>query len=208
MRTRQRWHAHLALVLVAYVVGCTDIKVKTDFDQTADFSKFQTFAFAGMTDLNQNGVLANSLVRKRIETAIARELTKRAVSQVGLNQNPDLLVHDRMGVKDKQQIDTMGPSMGAYGWHGRYGYGGGYGGGGYGGGGYGGVTSYEYQEGTLIMDLIEPTGKQLVWRAYRGGEFGGHHGRQHRSWAMKPLPRHLRSTRPPRLSDGAILHVC
>ncbi|MET0515778.1 MAG: DUF4136 domain-containing protein [Nitrospiraceae bacterium] len=157
---RQRWHTHLAVVMVACVVGCTDINVKTDFDQTADFSKFQTFAFAGMTDLNQNGVLANSLVRKRIETAIARELTKKGMSQVGLDQNPDLLVHYWMGVKDKQQIDTMGPSMGAYGWHGRYGYGGGYG-----GGGYGGVTSYEYQEGTLIMDLIEPTGKQLVWRA-------------------------------------------
>jgi acetaldehyde dehydrogenase (acetylating) len=27
------------------------------------------------------------------------------------------------------------------------------------------VTTYEYKEGTLILDLIEPAKKQLVWRA-------------------------------------------
>ena len=151
----QRWYPGLAVVIFSCAVGCTDIDVKTDFDQTADFSKFQTFAFAGMTDLNQSGVLTNSLTRKRIETAIARELTKKGMSQVGVDQNPDLLVHYWMGVKEKQRLDTTGPSMGAYGWHGRYGY----------GAGYSGVTTYEYREGTLITDLIEPTKKELVWRA-------------------------------------------
>ena len=27
------------------------------------------------------------------------------------------------------------------------------------------MTTYEYKEGTLILDLIEPAKKQLVWRA-------------------------------------------
>lgn len=151
----QHWCASLATVIFACVVGCTSIDVKTDFDQTADFTKFQTFAFTGMTDLNQAGVLSNSLIRKRIETAIARELTQKGLKQVGLDQNPDLFVHYWMGVKDKQRIDTTGPSMGAYGWHGRYGY----------GAGYSGVTTYEYREGTLITDLIEPAKNELVWRA-------------------------------------------
>ncbi len=151
----QRWYAGFAALTLVCVMACTNINVKTDFDQTADFSKFQTFSFSGMTDLNQSGVLSNSLTRKRIETAVARELTKKGLRQVGLDQDPDLLVHYWMGVKDKQRIDTTGPSMGAYGWHGRYGY----------GAGYSGVTTYEYREGTLITDLIEPTKKQLVWRA-------------------------------------------
>ena len=68
----QRWGAHISTIILICVVGCTNIEVKTDFDQTADFSKFQTFAFAGMTDLNQGGVLSNSLTRKRIETALER----------------------------------------------------------------------------------------------------------------------------------------
>ena len=29
----------------------------------------------------------------------------------------------------------------------------------------GGVTTYEYEEGTLIVDLVESSKKELVWRA-------------------------------------------
>ena len=147
--------AGLVALILLWTVGCTNIDVKTDFDQTADFDKFHTFAFAGMTDLNQTGILNNSLTRKRIETAVARELAKKGLRQVEVDQHPDLVVHYWMGVKDRQRIDTTGPSMGAYGWHGRYGY----------GAGYSGVTTYEYREGTLVADLIESTKKELVWRA-------------------------------------------
>jgi hypothetical protein len=137
-------------------VGCTtNIEVKTDYDQSADFGRYQTFAFADMTDLNQAGVLSNRLMRTRIETALTGELTKKNLRQVGLDQNPDLLVHYWVGMKDKQMVDTTAPSMGAYGWHGRYGY----------GGGYGPVATYEYREGTLITDLIDAAKKELVWRA-------------------------------------------
>ncbi len=109
------WCAGFATVTLICAVGCTNIDVKTDFDQTVDFTKFQTFAFAGMTDLNQAGVLSNNLTRKRIETAVARELTKKGLREVGLDQHPDLFVHYWMGVKDKQRLDTTGPAMGAYG---------------------------------------------------------------------------------------------
>lgn len=151
----RRGHAAFAALTFLCVIGCTSIDVKTDFDQTADFDQFHTFTFAGMTDLNQTGMLNNSLTRKRIETAVTRELTKKGLKQVELDQHPDLIVHYWMGVKDRQRIDTTGPSMGAYGWHGRYGY----------GAGYSGVTTYEYRQGTLVTDLIEPTKKELVWRA-------------------------------------------
>ena len=147
----------LATLALFFTVSCApNIEVKTDYDQSADFAKYHTFAFAGMTDLNQAGVLSNSLTRKRIETALAGELTKKNLQQVGLNENPDLLVHYWIGMKDKQMVDTTTSSMGgAYGWHGRYGY----------GAGYGPVTTYEYREGTLITDLVDAAKKELVWRA-------------------------------------------
>ena len=152
---RRMYTALAALTFLCTVSCATNIEVKTDYDQSADFAKYQTFAFAGMTDLNQAGVLSNNLTRKRIETALTGELTKKNLRQVDLDQNPDLLVHYWVGVKDKQMVDTSASSMGAYGWHGRYGY----------GGGYGPVTTYEYREGTLITDLIDAAKKELVWRA-------------------------------------------
>lgn len=141
----------LALALLA-AGGCTGPEVRTDFDSSVDFSAFHTFAFTGLTDRDQGGVLDNALVRKRIEDIVGQELTAKGLRQVGLEDHPDLLVHFWVGVKDKQIVESTGPYYG-----GRYGRGPGpYG---------GGVTTYEYEEGTLIVDLAESSKKELVWRA-------------------------------------------
>jgi hypothetical protein len=143
----------LALGLLA-AGGCVGPKVVTDFDPSAEFSAFRTFAFAGLTDRDQGGVLDNSLLRKRIEEMVGQQLTAKGLRQVGVEDRSDLLVHFWVGVKDKQRVESTPVAGGAYG--GRYGWGGGY---------YGGVTTYEYQEGTLIVDLAESSKKELVWRA-------------------------------------------
>ena len=135
--------------------GCVGPKVQTDFDSSAEFSAFRTFAFTGLTDRDQNGVLDNSLLRKRLEEMVGQQLTAKGLRQVGLEDHSDLLVHFWVGVKDKQRVESTGVRGGAYG--GRYGWRTGYSG--------GEVTTYEYQEGTLIVDLVESPTMELVWRA-------------------------------------------
>lgn len=146
--------AWLVLSLFAFA-GCTGPNVLTDFDRSADFSAFHTYAFAGLTDRDQGGVLDNSLMRKRIEELVGLQLTAKGLRRVGLEDRPDLLVHFWVSVKDKQVIQSSGMAGGPY-YGGRYGWGPGY---------YGGVTTYEYKEGTLIVDLAESSKKELVWRA-------------------------------------------
>jgi len=141
--------AGLALGLLA-TGGCAGPKVLTDFDPSTEFSAFRTYAFAGLTDRDQGGVLDNSLMRKRIEEMVGQQLTAKGLRQVGMEERPDLLVHFWAGVKDKQRVESTGGT-----------YGGGYRRAGY----SGGVTTYEYQEGTLIVDLVESSKKELVWRA-------------------------------------------
>jgi hypothetical protein len=158
--------ASLALGLLA-AGGCTGPKVITDFDPSAEFSAFRTFAFTGLTDRDQGGVLDNSLMRKRIEEIVGRQLTAKGLRQVGVEDRSDLLVHFWVGVKDKQRVESTGMTAGAYGgrygWRPGYPYGDSYGGG---AGYYGdGVTTFEYQEGTLIVDLAESSKNELVWRA-------------------------------------------
>ena len=143
------------LMLGICLYGCTGPNVKTDFDASEDFTKFRTFAFSGLTDLNKGGVLDNSLTRTRIESIVGRELNKKGLQEVGLEQRPDLLVHYWVGIQEKQRVESTGPAVGAYGW-----------GGGYRGGmGYSSVSTYEYKEGTLIVDLVQALKKELVWRA-------------------------------------------
>ena len=130
--------------------GCVGPDVQTAFDSTADFSSFHTFAFTGVTDRNQGGVLNNAILRKRIEEKVREQLTAKGLRQVSLEDHPDLLVHFWVGVKDKERIESTGPA-GPYAWRAGY-YG-------------GGVTTYDYHEGTLIVDLAESSKKDLVWRA-------------------------------------------
>jgi Domain of unknown function (DUF4136) len=149
--------AWLLLILTFSVSACNAFKVKTDYDQTADFSSFKTFAFGGPAEMNRGGIYDNSLMQKRIESAVVRQLTAKGLRQVALDQPQDLLVHYWVNVQDKQRLESGGTSVGvARGPYGGYGWGAGYG---------GGVTTVEYKEGTLILDLIESAKKQLVWRA-------------------------------------------
>jgi hypothetical protein len=161
------------LPLALLVAGCAGpSKVLTDFDPSAEFSAFRTYAFTGVTDQDQGGVLANSLLRKRIEAMVGQQLTAKGLQQVGSGERSDLLVHFWVAVKDKQRVESTGMPPGAY-YGGRYGWGPNYPyGGRYGAGAYG-VTTYEYQEGTLIVDLVESSKKELVWRATIVGTLSG-----------------------------------
>ena len=154
---KRRYRECLLMVLALGLWACTSFNVQTDHDATADFSAFKTFGFAGLADVNKGGIYDNSLMQKRIESAVVRELTAKGFRQVGVDEHPDLLVHYWVNVQDKQRLESGGTSVGvARGPRGGYGWGAGYG---------GGVTTVEYKEGTLILDLVEPAQKQLVWRA-------------------------------------------
>ena len=137
----------LLLVVILGVWGCVGPKVRTDFDPAADVTTFRTYAFAGLTDLNQGGVLNNSLMRKRLEQMVGEQLSKKGLRQVGLDGHPDVLVHYWVTVKEKQRLESAGPMVGPYGRR-----------------GYGSVTTYDYEEGTLIIDLVTPSKNELVWR--------------------------------------------
>ena len=151
-----RGTACLVMLLAMGLPACTAFNVKTDHDPTADFSSFKTFAFGGPAEMNKGGIYDNSLMHKRIESAVVGELAKKGLRQVRLDEPQDLLVHYWVHIQDKQRLESTGPTVGVARYPGGYGWGAGYG---------GGVTTYEYKEGTLILDLIEPTNKQLVWRA-------------------------------------------
>src|SRR4029079_10563095 len=87
-------------------------KVQTDHDATADFSSFKTFAFAGPAEMNKGGIYDHSLMQKRIESAVTRELTTKGLRQVGVDDHPDLLVHHWINVQDKQRLESGGTSVG------------------------------------------------------------------------------------------------
>ena len=103
----------LALGLLA-AGGCSkayETNVFTDFNQSAEFSSFHTFAHSGMTDREiEIGASDNkSSLRNRIKEMINEQLAAKGLRQVGLEDHPDLLVHLAFGVNeaDKYKEATL-----------------------------------------------------------------------------------------------------
>jgi len=138
--------AGLLFLLLLDLGACATFEIKTEHDPTADFAGLKTFAFPGRDDIEESGVQNNSVVRERIEAAVSRELTAKGLRPVGSGRQPDLIVYYWVSVRDKQQKAWRT----GYGWGARYG---------------GGGTTYPYEEGTLIVDLVEPAKGELAWRA-------------------------------------------
>jgi len=128
------------------LVACTPVDVRTEHDPGADFSRFKTFAFAERPIAEESGIDKDSAARDRIESALSRELMNKDLRPARSGQRPDLTVYYSVAVHEKNQK----ASRTGYGWGARYG---------------GGQTTYPYEEGMLIVDLVDPAKEKLMWRA-------------------------------------------
>jgi hypothetical protein len=141
-------------------IGCSSVKYSTDFDPTQDFSKYKTYRFANPNEVDPDDYLTqNPLIKKRVREGIKRSLDAKGF-QLSEEGDPDFVVLTAAGTKERMQVTQTGG----------YGYGGWYGGyGGY-GSGYGGSTNvYYYEEGSLVIDIVDWQEKELSFRGVATG---------------------------------------
>jgi hypothetical protein len=137
----------LGLLLAAALMSCSSVAVKSDFDPNANFAQYKTFDFMPHRT-------SNPLNNKRIEAAIEQELIAKGMQKQAAGK-PDLLVAYHTNVKDKIDIDTYGYRYGRYGRRvGTY------------------TTVQKYQQGTVVVDLVDAKERELVWRGLAKGEAG------------------------------------
>lgn len=136
--------AAAALVLLAPALALAQ-KTSFDYDKTADFSRYKTYALKDGTKVGQ------PLIDKRIDTAIEEQLAAK-----GLTRNdsaPNIVVVYHVAFDKQKDITTF--SSGGYGGYG-YGWGGGW-----------GTTDVRVNEilvGTLVIDIADSTKREVVWR--------------------------------------------
>jgi len=128
--------------------GARAQKITMEFDQSIDFSKYKTFAIREGQLNSGNPALNSPLVKKQIEADIQNDLTAKGLTVVTSGES-DLNVRYTFGAARKTEIEAY-PA----GWYGR-------------------GTRYvrvPYAEGTLVIDLRDPTTRSLVWRAIASEE--------------------------------------
>lgn len=143
------------LVLVSWALAaCGGMTVNTDYDTEADFSSYHSFAWmAPPEDVSR----VNQLVENRIKTAVVQEMEQRGF--VLDEESPDIYITYMASVREKVDVSTTS-----------YGY--------WRGSAIGDVDVYRYNEGTLVLDVIDRARNQLAWRGSGTGVIGSDAGSQ------------------------------
>lgn len=149
----------IPMLMVLFLSSCTSVQVLSDYDKEANFNEYKSYAFY-KTGIDK--VQISDLDKKRILRAIEAEMAKRGFVK---SENPDLLVS--IFTKEKEQVDIYNNYWGGYGYYG-WGWSPYYYGPGYGGGSYASTRT----EGSLYIDLIDASSKELVWQGKGVGNLG------------------------------------
>ena len=140
------------LALLFFANSCeTPLKVTTDYDKAVNFKQYKTFQ---IMQLDEKLKAISDLNRNRIIAAVKSEMVAKGFQEA---DNADLQIDIVTILKDKQSV-TANTNY--------YGYGGAYRPYGWSGGMSSGYTTYDvqnYTDGSLIIDIIDPKTKQLIW---------------------------------------------
>jgi hypothetical protein len=144
----------LKAFIFAILTSCatTPRSVVIDYDQDARFSDYLTYYWSDeiLSESVSQPLFYNSLIKKRIKSAIQQEMDGRGY--VLEEYNPDLFINAHMIVEEKTEMQNY--SVSPY----RFYY-------------PDNIRTINYKEGTLVIDLIDRDRRQLVWQGYYKGSF-------------------------------------
>jgi hypothetical protein len=132
---RETW-----LILGMLIGGCSTLSVSSDYDPKQDFSKMKTWAWAPVppqADGSADPLGVSSLALERIHRAVEREMNLKGYPMVDA-PGADFWVKHYAVQEQRIRVDP------GYDW------------------GHDDVSSYA--AGTIIIDVVNPKDKRMVWR--------------------------------------------
>ena len=152
-----------ALVALLGLSGCAS-RIRSDFDRDVVFSHYHTFDWlappvrASEEELRadlEGPFMRNSLLDKRIRAAVNRNLEARGFRYLEGGES-DFRLNYHVTFKDK--LIGSGANFGYFGHYYRRGFSSGF-----------NWSVRQYQEGTIIIDIVDRATDQLVWRGWLTG---------------------------------------
>lgn len=147
------WSRMIVLLGVASLSACTQFKIRTDYDSAADFRALRTYAWRPERPLPSGDArFDNSLIDAQVRAAVERVLTAKGYAKEP-SARPDFLVGYHAVVKSKTDVQTIDRTYG------------------YRGVGFGDPRLHvrTYDEGTLLIDVVDPATMKLLWRGSATG---------------------------------------
>lgn len=148
------------------ISGCSTIRVDSDYARGSEFSSLKTYAWASDSQPKTGDLrIDNTLIDSRVRSAVDETLAAGGYQKIS-SGTPDFLVVYRLSIEGKLDVTTIEapvvapniqygrlsiPAMG----YSQY---------------YGDQTFVtEYEEGTLLIDFVDPSSQKLMWRGSAKG---------------------------------------
>jgi hypothetical protein len=167
----------LYVLALTFLVSCNPWKFVAEYDRDVDFGTFKTFGLLNWDPHNDKIISPQG--KEYILLAIKNEMEARGYEYQ--ENNADLQVSIFAIVQEETNYAAYSDHYAAYSGYGYVGVGAGVGSGGAGVGvvGYGlgpmypyTIYSNDYEVGTLVIDLLDHTKKQIVWQGVASGRLG------------------------------------
>jgi hypothetical protein len=134
--------------ILSLTAACSSVKVSSDFDRDVNFTGYKTYSFTKEADQ----LPLDDINRKRILDAVANELAAKGFTK---SDQPDVWIDLNLTTQQKETATaTSSPTY--YGRGYRYGRGSGF--------STTTINVEKYVEGTLFVDMIDTSKKQIVWQ--------------------------------------------
>ncbi len=150
---RRRWIPVIVLVVIA--LGCSGVQVSQDYAPGANLTALRTYRWKSPTqEKTGDPRIDNPLRNERIRAAVDGQLAGKGFVKAN-DEDPDFLVQYQNLLRRK--IESAGTSggvgfgLGSYGRHGTIAIG-------------TGNDVREYDEGSLVIDFLDPGSDDLLWR--------------------------------------------
>lgn len=144
------------LASILLLAACQSVEIDRDYDRTRDFGAYRSWAWKepALQYRPDDPRLKSDLTEQRLRNALTQQLDQRGLRPAAPGARADLLVQSWLIVDDRQQ--QVSTNYGGY-WGGSWGnY--------WGGPGLTETRTYDYQVGTLQVDLYDSKDGKLVWR--------------------------------------------
>ena len=149
-----KWPMGLAVAALAALVGCTTLRVGSDYDRSASFSGYHTYTWI---QRDHHGS-ANPLVVQRARDAVEEELTAKGFGRAASDATADFAVDFTIGSRERTEVDSYPPPYAGRWWalddwwgHPYWAY---------------PVDVRQYREGTLSVDIFDAHSRKPVWHGW------------------------------------------
>lgn len=155
----QKKYLYSLVPIIMMLSSCSTMTIDVDYNDSLSFTGLKNFDWVPGTPLKSNNpkVDSNTLLHDRIRQEITSWMLSHGYTK-NKDEKVDFLIAYQLIVEDKTKITVINdyydyPMGWGYGYRRPYGY-----------SGRSRQHAYEYKEGALIIDMVNPDTKKLMWR--------------------------------------------